>query len=263
MNGSPYTNFSWNASTQILQITTTQNSGNSYTFVITASNQFGSDAKSVTINCPTTTPTPANPPAVTIISPNQPVVNYQGNNCNVNIVALVTGTTAQNQITITYNGSPFTNWTWNSNSQHVNINMQNVNTASNVFVITATTTAGTDSKTVTFNCQAPPPPPPPPTPAPTVTIISPNQSVVNYQGNNCNVNIVALITGVTSQNQITVTYNGNPYIGFTWNTNSQHVNINMQNVSTATNIFVITATTPTGTDSTHFSSCFRIGKDWG
>ena len=187
--------------------------------MITATNPGGTATKTVSFVCPVTTPPPppppANPPNVTIISPNQSVVNYQGNNCNINVVAHVTGTTSQSQISVTYNGSPFTNWTWNANSEHVTFNMQNVSTASNIFVITATTPAGTSSKTQTFNCQsAPPPPPPPPSNPSVVTIISPNHSTVTSNGNNCTLNVVAKITCITSQNQITITWNGNPFTNY-------------------------------------------------
>ncbi len=249
MNGSPFTGFSFNASNGILTINTTQALNNSYTFVITATNNNGTDSKSVTINCPSTVPTPGGAPVVTIISPNQPVVTHNGNNCNINIVAKITGITSQNQISITLNGSPFTNYTWNANSQHVNINMQNVSTQVNVFVISATNSFGSDSKTVTFNCNPAPPPPPPPAQAPVVTIISPNQSVVTHNGNNCNINIVAKITNITAQNQISITLNGSSFTNYTWNANSQHVNINMQNVSTPVNVFVISATNTSGSDS--------------
>ncbi|MCC7232813.1 MAG: hypothetical protein IT242_07715, partial [Bacteroidia bacterium] len=187
------------------------------------------------------------PPTVTIISPNQSIVNYQGNNCTINIVAKVTGVTNQSEISVLYNGNPFPNYTWNANAGQVTITMQNVNSGAHVFVISAQTTAGSASQSVTFNCS--PPPPPPQACQPVITVISPNQSTVTYQGNNCNLNVVAKITCITDPGQISVKWNGNPFTAYTWNPSSQHIHWNMQHVSPSNNVFVITATNSAGTAS--------------
>ncbi|MCC7303509.1 MAG: hypothetical protein IT233_12790, partial [Bacteroidia bacterium] len=165
MNGNPFTAFTWNGTTKTLDINSTQNVGNSYTFLITATNQWGSDAKSVTINCPTTvnTPSPTPPPVVTITQPNPATVNITGL-CQVNISATIQNVSSPNEITVKRNGQPWTNYLWNPVLKVLTINAPMMNAGNYVFEIRATTSAGSDAKTVTYNCQDAPPPPPPPPP---------------------------------------------------------------------------------------------------
>ena len=151
--GTNISNFTYDLNSKALSIPAALSSGDN-AFTIAATNPQGSDSKSVTIKFakkvaigdgggisiqpkPVVTFTnPATNPAIVV-------------NPTVNFTATVLNVKSQNDIKITLNGLPFTNFTYNAATKTVTFTATMPLGANNKIIITATNSAGSDSKTMT------------------------------------------------------------------------------------------------------------------
>lgn len=135
-------NFNFNAAAGTISIPLNLSAA-ATALTISATNNFGSDIKSASINLAAPDPKPL----VTILSPNGNPYNTQTN--NVTVTAQVLYVSNQNYISVTKNGQavPFTY----NGSTHVLSFTPNLSSGYNTYTVQGSTKAGSDSKNVTIN----------------------------------------------------------------------------------------------------------------
>ncbi len=244
-NGQPVTNFTWNQATSQLSFPVTLQPGNN-TFSITASNGYGKDVASCSINYKVIQP---KPPVVTITNPG--TNPYTSAVPTQNFTATVLNVNSQNEITVKYNNQVVTNWAYDMNTKVLNFNNASLNTGSNVFAVTATNAAGTDSKNTTVIYR----PVTNPVVPPVVTITSPNSNP--YTSAVATQNFVATVLNVNSQNEITVKFNNQVVTNWSYNMTSKVLNYNNAALVSGTNVFAVTATNTAGTDSKNTTVIYK------
>lgn len=244
-NGQPVTNFTWNQATSQVSFPVTLQPGNN-TFSITASNGYGKDVASCSINYKVIQPTP---PVVTITNPG--TNPYTSAVPTQNFTATVLNVNSQNEITVKYNNQVVTNWVYNMNTKVLNFNNAALNTGSNVFAVSATNAAGTDSKNTTVIYR----PVTNPVVPPVVTITTPNSNP--YTSPVATQNFAATVLNVNSKNEITVTYNNQVVTNWSYNMTSKVLNFNNAALVSGTNVFAVTATNTAGTDSKNTTVIYK------
>ncbi|TND09801.1 MAG: hypothetical protein FD123_925 [Bacteroidetes bacterium] len=232
-NNMPVTNFTYNMTTKVLNFSYTLSPGNT-AFQVTATNANGSDTKiqNVQYKIPVATP-----PQVVITSPSgnphttgvAPIV----------ITANVFNVNSQNEITVTANNMPVTNFTYNMTTKVLNFGYT-LNPGNTAFQVTATNANGTDSKTQNVLYKLPKATPP------QVVISSPTGNP--YSTSTTVLPFTANVYNVNSQNEITVKANGQPVTNFTYNMTTKVLNF-VHTLGNGTTAFVVTASNANGTDS--------------
>ena len=234
-NGVVYTNFSFNTQTHILEYNSTLNNGSNSVQII-ATNNAGQDNKSTTVVYDQPKPM-VNPPIVTYINPAQP--GYVSPTQSYTVKAQVLNVTAQNQISVYYNGTS-TPFIYNASASQI-VFTANLNPGSNALSITASNTSGVDTKTTNVVYTQPSPVVSPPI----VTYINPAQpgSVSSVQ----NYTVKAQVLNVTAQKQISVYHNGIA-APFNYNAATKQVEFDV-NLFAGTNTISATASNASGADT--------------
>ena len=248
-NGVAYSNFNYNAQTHIVEYNATLNNGNNSIQII-ATNNSGQDNESTTViyDQPKVA---VNPPVVSYINPVQ--AGYVSSTSTYSVKAQVLNVTSQNQISIYYNGisTPFT---YNATTKQVLFGV-NLNAGSNSVSITANNDGGEDTKTTTIIYNEPKALINPPVvsfinPALSGEVVSTSTYVVKAQ-----------VLNVTTQNQISVYYNG-ASIPFVYNPTTQKVAFTA-NLYMGPNTVTITATNSAGQDTKNTNVVYRLVKVLG
>jgi hypothetical protein len=239
VNGAAVTNFTYNASTDVLVYNSTLNTGNN-SFVITATNTIGSSTETQTVVY--TEPAPV----ITITSP---TVNPLNTNTNMaTVTATINNISNASQIVTTVNGVNTTSFTFNA-SNHQYTMPANLVIGSNTVVITATNAAGADTKSVTVIYTQPVVNT---TPAPIVTITNP--TINPYTVNSATCLVTANIQNVATKGQVNVTLNGGPVASGAISFDAASGNMSFTaNLMLGTNSVVVGATNVSGADSKSLS----------
>jgi large repetitive protein len=241
LNGNPVTGFIYTASTKQLAFNANLIEG-SNVVTITATNSNGTESKSTVITYKTT-PKPG--PQVIITNP---AVNPLNTTVSPQMVmANVFNINSQNEISVTVNGQPFSGFTYSTSSKVLSMNV-NLIQGANVISITASNANGTDGKNTTIMYSAQP------KPAPQVVITSPisNPHVVSTP----NATVTATVTNVASTNEISVTLNGQPYSGFSYNMGTKILTMS-PSLNPGSNLVEITASNSNGSDSKNHTLVYQ------
>lgn len=139
INGQTTTNFSYVASSELMEFTTGLVNG-ANVIEITATNTAGSDMETTVINY--RAPNPTLPPVVTITNPalNPHTVNVASST----VSATVLNVDNQQQIQVLVNGAPYSAFTYSTSTKVLTMNLS-LNLGANDIIVRATNTAGTAS----------------------------------------------------------------------------------------------------------------------
>lgn len=248
-NGVAYSNFNFNTQTHVLEYNSTLNNG-SNSIQIIATNNAGQDNKSTTVvfEQPKIA---TNPPIVTYINPSQS--GYVSSTQSYTVKAQVLNVTAQNQISVYYNGMS-TPFIYNATTKQIAFTA-NLNPGSNAVSINAYNTGGEDTKTTTVVYNQPVAVVDPPV----VTFLIPSQAGVVVSSTTYTVK--AKVLNVTAQNQISVYYNGMS-TPFVYNTATKQVAF-VANLNPGSNAVSITANNSGGEDTEATTIVYRELKTAG
>ncbi|HXC05460.1 MAG TPA: hypothetical protein VNZ86_11950, partial [Bacteroidia bacterium] len=240
-DNNPVSGFSFNPGSHAINYTTTLHPG-ANTFVISASNAGGSDAKTVVVtHNPPPPPPPGTGPVVTFTAPTQPGFNTI--DLNYAVTASVSNMPGSNGIVVSINSQtvPFT-YDPVSKMLTTRGHLQN---GMNDIHITATNSFGSDTKMASLKVSHQISTPP--VPAPVVQFMSP-------QGNPARVNVYSqpvsvLITGINSTGDLVVRVN-NAVVnsGLSYNPGTHMLTFNATIVPAA-NTIEIKATNTGGSDT--------------
>lgn len=229
LNNNAITNYSFNATTGVLQANVTLSPGLN-TFVVTATTACGIDTKTVTVNYNNCIA-----PVITIVTPSTNGTTV--NNANFNFAALVQNVgSGQQGVSLSLNGRAITNYSLNNATGSLTSSVVLV-PGLNTFILTVNTTCGTDTETITINysnCTAP-----------VVNFVSP-------AANGTNVSNATFVLNATVQNS----NNGQ---GITFNQNGN--NITNYSFNNATGAFQSTVTLVAGLNTFVLSSLNACGTD--
>jgi large repetitive protein len=205
------------------------------TFEVIGSNQYGTDAKTIQINYERLA---GNPPVVSISKPNTdvetvsvPTYTFEG---------MVLHVDNKPQTSLTLNGQVVTNYTFSSTTHGVQANF-NLVEGTNVVTLSGTNEYGADSKTIRLIYAKPEPPKPP-----VVTYVTP--ATTPTTSNNQAYALQAKVIHVENASQITVKFNGVNTSAFTYNANSDVLNMSL-NLIEGANVISITGTNTVGSDT--------------
>ncbi len=150
LNNNAITNYSFNATTGVLQANVTLAPGLN-TFVVTATTSCGTDTKTVTVNYDNCIA-----PLITIVTPS--TTGTTVNNANFNFSAIIQNVgSGQQGVSLSLNGRAITNYSLNNATGSLTSSVVLV-PGLNTFILTVNTTCGTDTETITINysnCTAP------------------------------------------------------------------------------------------------------------
>lgn len=195
---------------------------------------------------PNTYTNPTHPPVVIIDNPtSNPYYTYSP---SAQIMATVRNVTTRNQVTLTINGMPSTNFAFTPGTGQSQITINTVlNPGTNTYYITGTNADGTDSKTQTIILQqnttvvttTPQYPP-------QVTITNPPSNPYTSPVQNMTIN--STVINVNSANDIVVHRNGQTITGWTYNPTSKNLVLPVT-LQTGSNLFDVVATNAVGSDA--------------
>ena len=210
-NGMPSSNYSFNAQTHILEYQATLNNG-ANTIQIIATNKAGQDNKTTTVefNQPKAV---GNLPIVSYINPVQAGVTVSAQKFAVK--AQVLNVTAQNQISVYFNGTP-TPFTYNATTKQI-VFTANLNVGSNAVSITANNGVGEDSKSTTIICRETKVAGNPPV----VNLINPATQINTTDNQSYNFKLGVL--NVATKSDIQVIFNGVSQSNFTYDINTKEL----------------------------------------
>lgn len=177
------------------------------------------------------------PPIVDFRSPS--VSGTTVSSPNYVIMADIKNVPSSNNVVFRQNGNYISNFSFNPSTQQFTCNVT-LNPGQNIFELTGTNTVGSDNEQtiIIYNREQQNPP--------VVTYVNPGSSPTTVQ--NPTYNLVATVLNVTQQNQVTMTLNGQPFSGFTFNPSNNGVTATL-NLQVGTNIVTTTGTNTYGTDS--------------
>lgn len=229
LNNNPITNYSFNATTGVLQANVTLAPGLN-TFVVTATTACGTDTKTVTLNYNNCIA-----PVITIVTPS--TTGTTVNTANFNFSAMVQNVgSGQQGVSLSLNGRAITNYSLNNATGSLTSSVVLV-PGLNTFILTVNTTCGTDTETITINysnCTAP-----------VVNFVTP-------ASNGTNVSSPTFVLNATIQNS----NNGQ---GITFNQNGN--NVTNYSFNNATGAFQSTVTLVAGLNTFVLSSLNACGTD--
>jgi hypothetical protein len=234
LNGSNFTNFSFNPNNAMLNALIPLQEGSNIV-KITGTNADGTDSKQTVIIY--RKPIVVLPPVVEFINPG--INPFETNTASHNVIASVFNVTASNQINVNLNGQNITNFAFNPATHLVTFTAPLVQ-GTNTVIITGTNTAGVDSDNQTIIYVDPATQLPP-----VVTYLDPaaNPSTVfaaSYP-------VTAKVQHVASAQNIVLKINGVATTNFVYSTSSELMNFTTSLVVGA-NIIEITATNNFGQD---------------
>lgn len=246
-NGSPITNFNYNPQTQQLSFVANLSAGANL-YQVVGTNTQGSASDAVTINYGNANTTP--PPVVTITSP--AACPHSTKTQAQTITATVTNVTAANQVTVTFNNQPVTNFNFMLHGATATVTFTvNLVPNDNPFTITGTNGVGTNSKSCVITYK-------PSTPAvvpPDVDITSPNANP--FATSNAALTLTATVLNVASASEITVTSNNAIVLGWTYDMNTKVLTYNTTLVQ-GTTVFKVTAANANGSDMDQTAVVYKV-----
>ena len=191
----------------------------------------------------------------TVVITNPSVNSYTSTSQSYTVRATIKNVSSKNDIGLVYNGVSNTNFTYDATSQTFAFPLMLLN-GSNSFMITATNVNGnTTSNAIVFFES--PIVVTPPLPAPIIKITSPTTNPYSTTMNNATV--LATVLNVAAQSQISVTINGVATGSFLYNATSHILNVN-SNLNQGANVFVISATNVSGSDSKSITVIYNIAN---
>jgi len=235
LNGSNYSNFSYNSSRGELSTTVTLRKGNN-TIKITGSNNYGTANDQVTINYKVIEQ-PKTPPVVDIRKPSN---NSTASKATVNLEATVKNVNSKNDITVKVNGKSASSFTYNSRSKKLTASIP-LKLGKNTILVTGSNSDGTDSDQVSVTYKKPAAPKHPPT----VKISNPRNK---YTSKVATVDLEANTTNVTNKGAVSVKVNGKSINHFTFDSRSKKVKAKV-NLKSGKNTILIVVTNHDGSDN--------------
>lgn len=234
LNGTSFTNFSFNSATKVLNATMQLIQGTN-TISVRGTNSDGTDFKQTVVVF--RKPISALPPVVQFITPNSNP--FTSSVATFNVLASVLNVDNSAGISVLVNGVSTTNFSFNTATKQVSFPL-NLIVGSNVIVITGTNAVGTDSKTQTiiYKREATVTPP-------VVSFIDPGSNPMTVY--NPNYSLKARVENVTSAADITLRINGNLSSNFSFSPSSQLMTFN-SNLLVGANIFEIIGRNSAGQD---------------
>jgi hypothetical protein len=229
-NGAVVTNFTFNLASKIVDFTDNLQVGNN-TLVVKGTNSYGVDFKTINV-----TYTPhvdiKLPPMITFINP--AISPASSSSSNYNYKATIGNMPTNSGITVKYNGNIVTNYNYDGYNLDF---ITTLNSGANTLEIDAINYDGNDVKTATVNYHPRNAPRPP-----VVTIINPiNTPTVNTSSYLFNFSATNV-----SQNQLSVSLNGNSISGFSFTGNLGSFTGNLIG---GNNVITVSASNADGTDS--------------
>jgi hypothetical protein len=240
LNNTSITNFTYNASTGVVQSTVNLLPGLN-TFVLNVTNSCGSDAETAVVNY--------QPCAMPTVNITTPLTNGMTvTNANFNFNAFVQNVSNAQGVTFIVNNQTVTNYTFNTTTGVLQANL-NLIPGINTFVLTATTSCGTETKTITVNYQN--------CIAPVISLVSPSTNGTTV--NNANFNFAALVQNVGSGQQgVSLSLNGRAITNYSLNNATGSLTSSVVLVP-GLNTFILTVNTTCGTDTEtitiNYSNC--------
>jgi large repetitive protein len=245
INGVATTNFTYVASSEMMNFSSALIAG-ANVFEITATNTSGQDVESTTIIYRQTVQTLA--PTVTLVAPAFCPSNVSSSSYNVQ--AIVLNVANANEISVTGNGIPITNFNYNGATHQLSF-MANLAVGSNVINITATNNGGTASATCSIVYKP-------------IEILKPLVTFINPAVSGTTVAtpgfiMKAKVLNVDSKLQITVVKDGATLnqSDFSYNATAKEITYNT-NLIQGNNIFVVTGTNDGGTSSASSTILYKI-----
>lgn len=233
------TNFNFNSQSHTLEYFSNLSLGTNYIQII-ATNTAGSDQKSTSIIYEKLPEQPSgNPPSIQINNPGNCPFNTQ--NKQYNVIASSKYITSRNNITIKINNEAITNFNFNTTNGQISFPLNLINGNNNIF-ISVINNYGSDVASCNIVYT---PPIVQNIPLPIITFINPPQS--NFVSSNQNYIITAQILNVTSQNNISVYYNGMS-TAFSYNNTSKQITFTA-NLNEGSNSISISAFNSAGEDN--------------
>jgi len=240
LNNTSITNFTYNASTGVVQSTVNLLPGLN-TFVLNVTNACGTDTETTVVNY--------QPCAMPTVNITTPVTNGMTvTNANFNFNAFVQNVSNAQGVTFLVNNQSVTNYTFNTTTGVLQANL-NLIPGINTFVLTATTSCGTETKTITVNYQN--------CIAPVISLVSPSTNGTTV--NNANFNFAALVQNVGSGQQgVSLSVNGRAITNYSLNNATGSLTSSVVLVP-GLNTFILTVNTTCGTDTEtitiNYSNC--------
>ncbi len=245
INGVATTNFTYVLSSEMMNFSSGLVQGANI-FEITATNASGQDVESTTIIYHQPVQTLA--PTVNIINPaTSPLLVSTATS---DVQAVVLNVASSNEISVTLNGAPFTNFTFNATTHIVSFSA-NLVQGSNLVVITATNNGGTatDNTTIIYK--------------PVVVIVPPTVVFITPAISGTTVLmpgylVRAKVLNVDNKLQITFSKDGQQLnqADFSYNPATKEVSINT-NLILGNNTFIVTGTNAAGTVSANTSITYQ------
>jgi hypothetical protein len=230
LNGNSVTNFTYNASTKLVNFTASLNEGVN-NLVITATNTTGQASDSRVINF--RKEVVVSPPFVTFLNPSEP--GKLTNSPSTTMRANVTNVTDANQITVSMNGLLVSShlWSFNPTTKEVSMNT-GLNVGNNGFIITATNTAGSHTASMNVIYR----------PAlqecvkPVITFVTPLNATTNVD--NARFQFNARVSNVVAAQNVKIFLNGTQIDYFTFNASTGAIS-QLLNLAIGQNIIEVIA----------------------
>lgn len=248
-NGADYSTFIYNPMSRTFESTVNLEIGENV-FILTGVNADGIDNDRVVIIYERIADDRANPPVVNIVDP--AVRPHTVNQLNYIVKADIQNIKARNQLAVTFNEVPFSDFSFSPNG-NINFNANlNLNPGVNTFKIVGTNEVGMDldetviiyTREATDNTGYPP----------VVDIITPNTNP--YTTAQATEQVVAKVDHVNTKQQIDVKINSVSTTNFTFDAATKRVKLNT-NLSLGTNTITINAINPYGDDTDKTQIIFR------
>lgn len=196
INGVPTNNFTYNSAAQTIDLQTSLLNGANVIYV-QGTNEDGEEDATTTIIYKQ--PNLTRPPVVNIVSPqgNPAVSQY----LSVPVQAIVQNVTHKDEIQVSVNGTPYSNFTFDSNTKELNFvaNFMGMNMVTVKIVATNSAGTSTDSQAIKHLTRVVAKPP-------TLVITEPSQSGNTVQ--NQHYTFKAISTNVNSKSNVVVNFNG-------------------------------------------------------
>lgn len=234
LNGQAFTDFTFNASTTVLNAMLPLNVGKNIV-KISATNTDGSDSKQTVILY--RKPLNVLPPVVEFITP--PTNPYTTEENAEEIVATVQNVGNKNDINVNVNGQNINNFNFNTTNGLLTFT-SNLVLGANTVSISGTNAAGTDSESTTVIYKRPEEKHPP-----VVTYLNPSQNPKTVY--NASYNVLAKVEHVSGSQDISLKINGLSTSNFNYNNSSNEMSFSTS-LSVGANIIEITGTNPHGED---------------
>jgi hypothetical protein len=232
-NGVEVKNYTWLG--RFISFTESLNVGDNV-ISVTATNNAGSDSKSAVVVYS------GAPPQITITTPG--ANKFTSTESNSDVFATILNVPGPQNISVKLNGQPFSTFSYNPMDKVFGMNAALI-TGTNTVDIYATNDFGQDTKTqiliykpaAVLNSTV--------VAAKPVTVVITDPPVNPYKANGAIYNVKSTVTGVTTQNQVTVTVNSN-VIPFTYVGGNVNFNVSL---SAGTNLIQVSARNGRQSDS--------------